>query len=176
MQFRDEAISNKHQCIPKTMPALFDMHIGIVHQHGPGELVIQSNFAEQEDVNITVWMDGRKHPGPHSRFYQGDSIGWYEGNELVIETTNFNGLTRLDTAGHPQSDQLKVTERFTRTDAGHMAYQMTLEDPKTYTKPLVMNRTFTLRTDWEILEYSCEENNKGLVEGRIKVPNYDKAK
>ena len=52
-----------------------------------------------------------------------------------------------------------------------MAYQLTIDDPKTYTKPIVSNRTFTLRTDWEILEYSCEENNVGLVEGRIKVPD-----
>jgi hypothetical protein len=101
----------------------------------------------------------------------GDSIGHWDGDTLVIETSNFNGLTKLDTAGHPHSDQMKLTERLTRTDAGHMAYQLTIDDPKTYTKPIVSNRTFTLRTDWEILEYSCEENNVGLVEGRIKVPN-----
>lgn len=103
----------------------------------------------------------------------GDSVGHWDGDTLVVDTTNFNGLTRLDTVGHPHSDQLHVTERFTRTDAGHLAYQMTIDDPKTYTKPLTSNRTFTLRTDWEILEYSCEENNKGLIEGRIKTPKYD---
>jgi hypothetical protein len=102
----------------------------------------------------------------------GDSVGHWDGDTLVVETTNFNGLTKLDTNGHPHSDQLKLTEKFTRTDAGHIAYQLTIEDPKTYTKPIVNNRTFTLRTDWEILEYSCEENNVGLVEGRIKVPKY----
>ena len=52
---------------------------------------------------------------------------------------------------------------------------MTIEDPKTYTKPIVANRTFTLRTDWEVLEYSCEENNLGLVEGRIKIPDFSNA-
>jgi hypothetical protein len=100
----------------------------------------------------------------------GDSVGRWDGDTLVVETSNFNGLTRLDTVGHPHSDQLKTTERFTRTDAGHMAYELTIDDPKTYTKPFTSKRTFTLRTDWEILEYSCEENNKGLIEGRIKVP------
>jgi hypothetical protein len=102
----------------------------------------------------------------------GDSVGHWDGDTLVVETTNFNGLTKLDTVGHPHSDQLKITEKFTRTDAGHLAYQMTIEDPKTYTKPIVSNRTFILRPDWEILEYSCEENNVGLVEGRIKVPDF----
>ncbi len=100
----------------------------------------------------------------------GDSVGHWDADTLVVETTNFNGLTKLDTNGHPHSNQLKLTERFTRTDAGHIAYELTIDDPKTYTKPIVSKRTFTLRTDWEILEYSCEENNVGLVEGRIKVP------
>lgn len=102
----------------------------------------------------------------------GDSVGHWEGDTLVIVTTNFNGLTRLDTNGHPHSDQLKMTEKFTRTDAGHIAYELTIDDPKTYTKPIISKRTFTLRTDWEVLEYSCEENNIGLLEGRIKIPDY----
>jgi hypothetical protein len=101
----------------------------------------------------------------------GDSLAHWDGDTLVIETRDFNGLTRLDTSGHPHSDQLRTTERYTRTDLGHIAYQLTIEDPKTYTNPIVSNRTFTLRPDWEVLEYSCEENNVGLVEGRIKVPN-----
>ena len=50
--------------------------------------------------------------------------------------------------------------------------EITIDDPKTYTKPIISNRTFTLRTDWEVLEYSCEENNVGLYEGRIKVPDF----
>ncbi|MBV8847238.1 MAG: hypothetical protein JO307_30885 [Bryobacterales bacterium] len=117
-------------------------------------------------------IDGRPQKKKVPTWF-GDSAGHWDGDTLVVETTNFNGLTRLDTVGHPHSNELKVTERFTRTDAGHLAYQMTLDDPKTYTKPLVSNRTFTLRTDWEILEYSCEENNRGLIEGRIKFPDYD---
>ena len=106
----------------------------------------------------------------------GDSVGHWEGDTLVIETSNFNGFTRLDTNGHPHSDQMKLTEKFTRTDLGHIAYELTVDDPKAYTKPLVSKRTFTLRTDWEILEYSCEENNKGVIEGRIKIPDFENQK
>jgi hypothetical protein len=124
-------------------------------------------------VHREIFTDGRKLPVDPNPTWMGYSVGHWDGDTLVVDTTNFNGLTRLDTVGHPHSDQLHVTERFTRTDAGHLAYQVTLDDPKTYTKPLTSNRTFTLRTDWEILEYSCEENNKGLIEGRIKTPKYE---
>lgn len=129
---------------------------------------------EQNSWFKVLPIDGRETKKKVPTWF-GDSVGHWDGDTLVVETTNFNGLTKLDTVGHPHSNQLKVTERFTRSDAGHIAYQMTLEDPKTYTKPLVSNRTFTLRTDWEVLEYSCEENNRGLIEGRIKFPNYDSA-
>jgi len=124
---------------------------------------------EQNTWFKVVPIDGRATSKKVPTWF-GDSVGHWEGDTLVIVTTNFNGKTRLDTVGHPHSDQLKLTERFTRTDAGHIAYHVTIEDPKAYTKPIVSNRTFTLRTDWEVLEYSCEENNVGLVEGRIKVP------
>jgi hypothetical protein len=116
-------------------------------------------------------IDGTQ-PKPKVPTWFGDSVGRWDGDTLVVVTTNFNGFTRLDTNGHPHSNQLKLTETLQRTDAGHIAYEVTVEDPKTYTKPWKNTRTFTLRTDWEILEYSCEENNKGLIEGRIKVPEF----
>ena len=65
-----------------------------------------------------------------------------------------------------------MIQKFTRTDLGHIAHEITIEDPKTYSKPWKNTRTFVLRPDWEIMEYSCEENNKSLWEGRIKVPKY----
>jgi hypothetical protein len=117
-------------------------------------------------------IDGRPHNPKKVPTWFGDSVGHWDGDTMVVDTTNFNGLTRIDTNGHPHSDQLHTIERFTRTDLGHIAYQMTYEDPKTYTKPVVSDRTFILRTDWEMQEYSCEENNKGFIEGRIKMPDY----
>jgi hypothetical protein len=114
-------------------------------------------------------IDGRAHRKQTPTWF-GDSVGHWEGDTLVVDTVNFNGKTRLDTIGHPHSDQLHMIQRFTRTDLGHIAYEVTIDDPKTYTKPWKNTRTFTLRPDWEIMEYSCEENNKSLWEGRIKVP------
>jgi hypothetical protein len=130
---------------------------------------------EQNSWFVVVPIDGRPHRQGIPTWF-GDSVGHWEGNDtLVIDTVNFNGRTRLDTIGHPHSDQLHLVQRFTRPDLGHIAYQMTVEDPKTYTKPIVNTRTFTLRPDWEMMEYSCEENNKSLWEGRIKPPKAPKS-
>jgi len=128
---------------------------------------------EQNTWFKLIPIDGRPHAKDLDPTWFGDSVGHWEGDTLVVHTNNFNGKTRLDTIGHPHSDALEVTEHFTRTDLGHMAYEVTIHDPKTYTEDWGNKRTFTLRTDTQIMEYSCEENNKSLWEGRIKVPKYD---
>jgi len=119
-------------------------------------------------------IDGRPHRADADPSWFGDSVGHWEGDTLVIDTTSFNGKTKVDTIGHPISDQLHTIERFRRTDLGHIAYTITIDDPKTYTKPWDSVRTWILRPEWEVSEYSCEENNKSLWEGRIKPPQYDK--
>jgi len=121
-------------------------------------------------VHRTIFTDGRPLPADPNPTWMGYSVGHWEGDTLVVDTVNFNGRTRLDTIGHPHSDALHVIERFTRTDAGHIAYEVTIDDPKIFTKPWTNKRTFTLRPDWEIMEYSCEENNKDLYEGHLKQP------
>jgi hypothetical protein len=127
---------------------------------------------EQNTWFKVVPLDGRAHNPKKVPTWFGDSVGHWEGDTLVIVTKNFNGLTKLDTQGHPHSDQMVLTERFTRPDLGHINWEITVEDPKTYTKPWTNKRQWTLRTDWEIQEYSCEENNLGMIEGRIKMPDY----
>jgi hypothetical protein len=97
----------------------------------------------------------------------GYSIGRWEGDTFIVETRGFNGYTRLDTVGHPHSDALHLTQTFRRVDAATMAYAVTVDDPKTYTKPWTNRRTFRLHSG-PLLEYSCEENNRSLWEGRIK--------
>jgi len=126
---------------------------------------------EQNSWFTVVPIDGRKH-GDGIPTWFGDSVGHWEGDTLVVDTVNFNGKTRLDTIGHPHSDQLHLVQKFSRPDLGHLRYEVIVEDPKTFTKTWSNIRTFTLRTDWEMMEYSCEENNKDLWEGRVKVPKY----
>lgn len=112
--------------------------------------------------------DGRDHPKDVDATWMGNSVGHWEGDTLVIDTVGFNDRTRLDTVGHPHSDQLHVVERLRRADAAHINYEVTIEDPKTFTKSWSNQRTFTLKPDWELMEYSCEENNKDVHEGHVK--------
>ena len=123
---------------------------------------------EQNTWFHVVPTDGRPHNMDQEPTWHGDSVGRWEGSTLVIDTVNFNGKTRLDTIGHPHSTALHVIETLQRTDAGHIAYTITIDDPKYYTKPWKNTRTFTLRSDWQIMEYSCEENNKDIFDGHIK--------
>lgn len=135
----------------------------------------ETHFAllyEQNTWFKVVNLDGQDHSTGVPTWF-GHSIAKWDGDTLVISTQEFNGKTRLDTIGHPHSDQMRVTERFTRRDATTMDYEITIDDPVYYTEPWSNKRVFTLQTDFELIEYSCEENNKGLWEGRIKPPTYD---
>ena len=98
----------------------------------------------------------------------GDSIARWDGDTLVVDTVDFNGYTRLDTRGHPHSNKLHVTQTFRRTDAGHIAHTLTVDDPVYYTQPWTNERTWSLARG-DLIEYSCEENNRSLWEGRIKL-------
>ena len=126
---------------------------------------------EQNSWFTVVPIDGRPHGNGIPTWF-GDSVGHWEGDTLVVDTVNFNGRTRLDTIGHPHSDQLHLVQKFTRPDLGHLRYEVIVDDPKTFTRTWNNVRTLTLRTDWEMMEYSCEENNKDLWEGRVKIPKY----
>jgi len=97
----------------------------------------------------------------------GDSIARWDGDTLVIDTVDFNGYTRLDTRGNPHSAGLHLTQTFKRTTAGTIAYSVTIDDPMYYTKPWSNERTWLL-SNGDLIEYSCEENNRSLWEGRIK--------
>ena len=109
-----------------------------------------------------------EHPKELDPLWFGTSIAKWNGDTLIIDTIGFNGYTRLDTKGNPHSDKLHLTQSFKHIDAGHVAYTITIDDPLYYTKPWTNERTLTL-SNGALMEYSCEENNRGLWEGRIKI-------
>lgn len=138
----------------------------------PMQIIQNSKYVallyEQNTWFHVVPIDGRDHPKDVEPTWFGNSVGRWEGDTLVVDTTGFNGYTRVDTVGHPHSDALHTIETFQRPDDNHITYTITIDDPKTYTKPWKNVRTFTLRPGWELMEYSCEENNKDLRDGHIK--------
>ncbi|MBI4473262.1 MAG: hypothetical protein HY646_11385 [Acidobacteria bacterium] len=100
--------------------------------------------------------------------WTGVSVGRWDGDTLIIETTGFNGYTRLDTNGHPHSSEVKMINTFTRTDSRTMTHTVTIHDPKTYTQDWMNVRTWRIKPYPDvIMEYSCEENNLGLEDGTI---------
>jgi hypothetical protein len=113
---------------------------------------------------------GQKWPQDMPASWTGVSTGRWDGDTLIVETTGFNGYTRLDTAGHPHSRQLKLTNTFRRIDATTIEHTVTVHDPKTYTRDWMNLRTWRLKPDTDmLLEYSCEENNlDNLMNGTIK--------
>ena len=90
----------------------------------------------------------------------GYSTARWEGDSLVVETTGFNGKLWLDQIGHPTTDRLHVTERFTRTHYGHMRIDVTVDDPGRTPRRGRHRRSCTCGRRWEPLEFICEENNR----------------
>jgi hypothetical protein len=99
----------------------------------------------------------------------GYSIGRWEGDTFVVESTGYNDKTWLDFQGRPHTEALRVTERFRRTDFGHMQLDMTFDDPKTYARPFTVHATVGFVPDDDLIENVCLENEKdrGRLVGKI---------
>jgi len=130
----------------------------------PLQIVQSDDFAaflfEQNSWFTVVPIDGRPHPKDAKDLptWFGNTVGRWEGDTLVLDTIATNGYIMLDYS-HPLSTQMHLVQKFTRTDFGHMNYEMIVEDPLFYKAPIKNTRTFALRPNWETMEYSCEETN-----------------
>jgi hypothetical protein len=115
---------------------------------------------ELHDPPRQVYLDGRSLPKEPEPSWMGYSSGKWQGDTLVVDTVGFNGKAALDGFGHPRSESMHITERFHRREFGYMDVEMTLYDPKYYTRPFKLKSGFRLITDSDILEYVCRENEK----------------
>jgi hypothetical protein len=102
-------------------------------------------------------LDGRPPADAAVRSFMGSSVGRFDGDTLVVETTNFN--EELAEGRAPHSEDLKLTERFTRIDPDMIDYVVTVDDPRTFERPWTFRVTLTTQPDYEVLEYSCHEGN-----------------
>jgi len=135
----------------------------------PGYVVILHEMIHEARI---IPVDGRPHLPDSVRNWNGDSVGRWDGNTLVIDTTNFNGLGWIATSaatgrikGIPQSQRLHLVERFTRVDVSTIQYEVTIDDPEVYTRPWKVASPLTRETDYQLYEYACHEGN--LAVGNI---------
>ncbi len=137
---------------PPMLASTYNNDLEIVQ--GPGYVAILNEMIH--DVRI-IPLDGRPHVSENIRQWRGDSRGHWEGDTLVVDTTNFSGKT----AFYGSSENMHLTERFTRTSKNTIVYEFTVDDPATWTKPwtaqLVMGPA-----PGQVFEYACHEGNYGL--------------
>jgi hypothetical protein len=107
----------------------------------------------------TVYMDGRSHPQDAAPSYYGHSVGWWDGDTLVIDTVAYNEGFWLDRMGAPHTEKLHTVERLTRTDQRSIQYEMTIDDPNVYSAPWTARFTLGWQPNLELFEYVCQEAN-----------------
>jgi hypothetical protein len=114
-----------------------------------------------EDLSYRqVFLDGRKLPGDPNPSWMGYSVGHWDGDALVVESTGFNERSWLDMGGHPHTEALRTTERYRRISFGHMDVHVTFDDPKAYTRPWTVSFGVNFAPDTDMLEFVCRENEK----------------
>ena len=123
----------------------------------PGVIVM---LYEVETTFRQIFMDGRKLPVDPSPTWNGYSVGRWDGDTLVVESSGFNDQSWLDARGHQHSEEMKVEERFHRRDYGHLDVQVTVTDPRTFTQPITIRFVETLLPDTDLLEHYCLEGEQ----------------
>jgi hypothetical protein len=133
-----------------------------IHQ-APGLVVLRYEMIHETRI---IPLDARPHLAPAIRSYMGDTRGHWDGQTLVVETTNFNGKTGSygrNGNGNPTSEALKLVERFTRRGADTLEYSVNVEDPRTWTKPWTVAFSLTRDPDYVMYEYACHEGNYAIA-------------
>jgi hypothetical protein len=125
----------------------------------PGLLVVLS---EHNASYRQIFTDGRPMPNDPQPAWDGYSIGKWDGETLVVQTTGFRDGIWMDTSGNVLTDAAKVTERYRRVNYGRLEIELTVDDPKAYTKPWTVKLNQILAADTDLLDYICLENEKDL--------------
>ncbi len=145
------------RCLPVGVPADDVLPGPFKLIQTPGLILVRNEY---ENTFRQIYTDGRKAPDDPEPLWLGYSVGKWEGDTLVVDTTGFNDQGWLDGVGDPHSESLHVTERFHRRDFGHLDAEVTVDDPKVFTKPFTIKFTELLMPDSDVTEYFCNENEK----------------
>jgi hypothetical protein len=145
------------KCLPTGIVRMYTTPLFRKFVQTPGLLIILN---ERESAFRQIFTDGRPLPSDPQPAWNGYSSGKWEGDTLVVQTIGFRDGTWLDAAGSPLTEAGKITERIHRVNFGKLEIEITVDDPKAYTKPWTVKLTQILTPDTDILDYYCTENEK----------------
>lgn len=171
------------RCITRGLPPSmfpFNYNNGLRIHQAPGYVVIELEMIHESRV---IPVDGRAPLDPAIKQWMGESRGHWEGATLVVETTNFNGLSGMTNVGIPGSPRgdtpttvdMKITERFTRVSDNQINYSMTVEDPEVLTAPWTARYPMYLDESYGFFEYACHEDNTA-VRNFIETSRFERAR
>lgn len=145
------------RCFLPGVPRVTYMPFPFEITQGPNHVLIAYEFA---NASRTIFLDDTPRLGEDLEFWMGDSRGHWEGDTLVVESRSFNAETWFDQAGNFHSEALRVIERYRPMSPNHVQYQVTIEDPKVFTRPWNMNMIIyrRLEQNLQLLDYGCVEH------------------
>ena len=147
------------RCWPSGIPEKLNIPDGLKLLQTPDLMIFMH---ESRTIYRQVFTDGRALPKNAQPAWMGYSVGKWEGDTFIVETIGQNGKTWLDMRGLPATEALRVVERYTRPTTGRINIDVTIDDPKAYTKPWVVKLSWDLQPDTDLIESICEENNKDV--------------
>jgi hypothetical protein len=152
------SIDDPHvRCLPDNPPRHWTLPHLTKAVHTPKLLVL---LYEINAMYRQIFIDGRPFPQDPTPAWNGYSVAHWDGDTLVVETRGFRDNLWIDMNGSPMSGAAKMTERIRRPNVGTLAIALTIDDPKTYTRPFTVNLTQTLEADTELVDEFCLENEK----------------
>ena len=147
------------QCLPNSIAKMHSTPLMKKIIQTPGLLVILN---ERNATFRQIFLDGRPLPEDPNPSWLGYSTGKWEGDALVVQSNGFRDNLWLDRDGSPMTSAAKITERFRRPSFGHWEIELTVDDPKAYTRPWTIKMNQNILVDTDLLDYICLENEKDV--------------
>lgn len=149
-------------CVPNGMPGIMRLPYPIEFTYSPGRVnILIETFSEIR----RIYVDGRPLPEDPDPFFNGHSVGRWEGDTLVVDTVGISPLVSVVPGLHA-TETTRFRERITRVAPDRMVDEITVSDPALFAEPYMMVQSYTLEPDWEIREYVCQENNRDAADAQ----------
>jgi hypothetical protein len=149
------------RCLPPGMPRTMSTPFPIEFSVEPKRVLMLFEIGGVRRIPT----DGTKHPAPIDDIdptFMGDSVGQWDGDMLVVDTVGLRADTVFDASGAMHSDKMHIVERIRLISPDKLEDHMTIDDPEAFTKPWEVTHVYNRKSDWKIMEFVCEENNRGV--------------